>query len=163
MPGIRVGLDFDGLVRVGGGLYFLSSDVYHQFLLSDPATGGPYTAIGKLNFRYVSIFFEPVLLRSKRWEISIPLHLGIGDSYYEGAGFELSQPKTALLSEASLSCQYKILPWVGLSGGVGYRRLLREINPTGENLHAPIYIFSIKFFAEWVYLKIFNPERSEEW
>ncbi len=163
MLGIRAGLDFDGLVRVGGGVYLLFSDVYQQFSLTDPATGAQTTVSGRLHFSYVSAFFEPVLLQSKRWEVSFPLHLGIGDTYYEGAGFELSRPRTVVLSETSVTGHYKIFPWIGLSGGVGYRRLLRGNNLLKENFHAPIYMFGIKFFASWIYLRIFKPEQLEEW
>lgn len=163
MLGARAGLDFDGMVRVGGGIYFLFSDIHQQFVLTNPSTGEDSTVTARLRFNYITFFFEPVILKSRRWEISIPLHLGLGDTYFEGAGFDQSRPRTVVLSEASVIGHYKIFPWIGLGGGVGYRTMLKGNNLLGENFHAPIYMFTLKIFVGWIYLKLFKPEKLEDW
>lgn len=161
--GFRAGLDFDGLVRIGGGLYSLFSKIEQQYVLPDPVTGSDNSFTARLRFNYVTFFFEPILMRSKRWEFSLPWHIGIGDTFFEGAGFEARQPRTILLTEASLIGQYKIFQWIGVGAGFGYRRFLKGNNFQGYNFHAPIYMFNLKIFVGYIYTRIFKPEKLDEW
>ena len=163
ISGIRAGLDFNGLARVGGGIYFLLSPIYQQFELTDPVTNEDTVVSARLRFNYVSCFFEPTIVHSKRWEISLPLHLGVGDTYYEGAGFDEATPQTVVMTEISATGYYRILKWIGISGGVGYRKILRGNNRTGENFDSPVYMVGIKLFVGYIYNKIFHPEKLDDW
>jgi hypothetical protein len=145
--GLRTSLDFDKRARLGFGVYFLASSFYHNFIRVD-GLGQPDTVRAKLRFTYMTAYFEYVILSTKRWECSVPVHLGIGD-----VGFsELNEePKTVLLTEATVLASYKIFPFFGLGGGVGFRQILAGGNPIRENFNSPTYSFGLKFWFGYLY------------
>lgn len=161
--GVRTGLDFQGKVRLGAGFYFLRTDLPRQFIVSRP--GIPTDTISRnLQFAYLSIFVEPVIFSSKRWEFDTPLHLGIGDNHYPNAPKDNGGTrKTVLLAELSVAGTYKIFPWVGIGGGVGYRQVLKGNKSNFNNFNAPIYRIGIKLFAGYIYKAIFKPDELSVW
>jgi len=161
--GVRAGLDFQGKVRLGAGAYFLRTPLPRQFIIDRP--GIPTDTISsELRFSYLSLFIEPVVFSSKRWEMDTPFHLGIGDNHYpqapkNGGGTR----KTVLLTELSVTGTYKILPWIGVGGGVGYRLALKGNKSNLDNFNAPIYQIGLRFFAGYIYKAIFKPEELTDW
>ena len=153
--GVRAGLDLQGKARLGFGMYFLRSPFFRTFHWENPA-GTRDTLISQLNFNYMTVFFEPVVLSTKRWEVSVPLHIGIGEAFYRGPKeFAPSTPKTILLAEGSVIGHYKILPWIGIGGGVGFRQMLRANTYLREDFNAPIYMLNLKLFTGYILRKIF--------
>jgi hypothetical protein len=161
--GLRVGLEFEKRARVGFGMYTLASEFTRNFVFDD-AFGGKDTVEAQLQFAYMNVFFEYVLLTTKHWEVSFPIHLGIGDQSYSKIPFI---PNSFLLGEAGVWASYKIFPFLGLAGGVGYRQLLatgatirkRSDGPSygiHENFNAPTYNIGIKFWAGYLIEKIRN-------
>jgi hypothetical protein len=149
MLGLRVSMDFQNRARLGFGLYFLASPYYRLFNEID-AQGLPTTARHKLQFTYISAYFEYVILSSLRWEFSMPVHLGIGDVGFVGL---VEEPKSVLLTEATLLGSYKIFPFLGLGGGVGYRQILAGGTLIRENFNSPTYSFGLKFWFGYLYQK----------
>ncbi|HSZ71652.1 MAG TPA: hypothetical protein VK750_03180 [Cytophagaceae bacterium] len=118
-----------------------------------------------LSMIYGTVFYEYVLLTHKRWEISIPLQLGFGQAEYMSTVLATTtNPVThadktnsfnrpneyefIFLGETSLNVQFKIFCWMGLGGGIGYRRLFNDDNNpklvnTFDNV---IWIAKVKLF-----------------
>ncbi len=157
MLGVRVSLDFERRARLGFGIYFLASEFRRTFL--------PFTIPGqidtisnaRLRFTYISAYFEYVILSTKRWECSLPVHLGLGDIGFDNLPEE---PKTVLLTEATLLASYKILPFIGLGGGVGYRQILAGGNLIRENFNSPTYSFGLKFWFGYLYEKLIKKKTA---
>lgn len=155
--GLRAGLDFDKKVRLGFGVYFLGSGVTQTFIFR--RDNGPDTLKAPLRFAYITFFAEPVFLSTKRWEVSTPFHLGVGESFYEGPrdlGFRTNQ--TVFLAELSLVAQYKILPWVGIGGGFGYRQMLVGNPYVKADFNAGVYMINVKIFLGYLYRKLMGRE-----
>jgi len=152
--GVKMGLDFDKKIRTGFGVYFLSTPFYRSFQVEQPGGGGSLDTIqAKLGFTYFSYFLEYVFLHSKRWEIGIPTYLGIGEVNFPDVPGFVRQP--LFLGQFLVRVDYKILPFIGLSGGLGYRQILLGNTVIQERFNAPIYTFGIKLWLDWVAKKVF--------
>lgn len=152
--GLRAGLEWNHRVRLGIGLYGLLSPYLRSYERLNDSTGLLDTIAAPLRFGYLSGFAEYVVVNKKRWELSVPLHLGLGSSRFEG--FEAETEGGFLLTELSLQAQYKILKWIGLGGGVGYRWLIIPNNKVQEDFNSPIYIFKIKIFMGEIVKAVFK-------
>lgn len=150
MMGIRVGLEFDKRARVGFGVYTLASQFQRKFVQIN-YLGLADTVTTQLEFSYMSAYFEYILLTTKHWEVSFPIHLGVGDVGFSKVATE---PQACLLGEVNVWASYKILPFLGLAGGVGYRQILLGGTAIRENFNAPTYSFGIKFWAGYFVEKI---------
>jgi hypothetical protein len=157
IQGIKAGLEFRSKWRVGLGVYGLLKAEQYTGEVVRKVTGKavtvPYNA--RLTFWYGSAYGEYVWLRRQRWEVSFPLNLGIGKThitaYNSKSGQELknSQEKTdqtVFLVEPSVTGHYKILNWIGVGGGVGYRWMLFADDRMKSNFNNPIYIIKLKLF-----------------
>ena len=81
--GVRVGLEFDRKAATGFGFYFLSSPFYRNFIHPGDS-GGVDTTRARLRFSYVSLWFEYMMLATKRWELSVPFSIGFGEAEFDG-------------------------------------------------------------------------------
>ncbi|MEY3443081.1 MAG: hypothetical protein RLZZ519_1362, partial [Bacteroidota bacterium] len=154
-----VGLDFEKRARVGFGVYTLASQFNRNFIRTD-FFGIVDTIESQLRFNYLTAYFEYVLLTTKHWEVSIPLHLGVGDASFTKLNQE---PKSFLLGEVLVLANYKIFPFLGLAAGIGYRQILVGGYAIRENFDAPSYNFGIRFWAGYFvekYLKKKNQKMS---
>lgn len=148
--GVKLGLDFNKTVKLGLGYNWLSSDVEVKRSYT-AANGEQYAAPFKLHFGYVSPYFEYTFYRDKRWEFSIPLHLGIGAArfrYTDDVGAEYTTKGVGvLLYEPYMTALYKPIRYLGVGVGTGYRLLLVGNRQLPGNLNSPIYVFKFSFFA----------------
>lgn len=155
--GLKTSLDFERRARLGFGVYFLASPFNRKFILPNALGTQNDTIDSKLQFTYLSVFFEYVILTTKRWELSLPIHLGLGDVGFTGIPAE---PKTVLLLEANLLASYKIFPFIGLGGGIGYRQMLLGGDLIRENFNSPTYSFGVKFWLGYLYEKLIKKKKD---
>jgi hypothetical protein len=153
--GLRASLDFESRIRLGFGVYFLASKFERLFLIPDQL-GNVNSVHSRLKFTYMSAYFEYVLFSNKHWEFSTPIHLGIGD-----VGFTIvdQEPQTVLLTEMNLVGSYKILPFIGLAGGFGYRLLLAGGETIREKFNAPTYSFGLKLWMGYLFDKYIKKKK----
>lgn len=150
MMGLRVGLEFDKRVRVGFGVYTLASK-FQRNIVQTNYLGIRDTVSTQLEFSYMTAYFEYILLTTKHWEVSFPIHVGVGDVGFSKVAAE---PQACLVTEINAWASYKIFPFLGLAGGVGYRQFLAGGKEIRENFNAPTYNFGIKFWAGYIIEKI---------
>lgn len=150
--GVRVGLEFEKRMRVGFGLYTLASPFTRTFVRVNDL-GIPDTLHPQLRFSYMTAFGEYILLSTQHWEVSFPLQLGIGDAGFQGLAEE---PQAFLLGEVGIWASYKVFPFLGLAGGVGYRHILLGGNLIRENFNAPTYSFGLKLWTGYLLDKVFK-------
>lgn len=154
--GVRAGFDLAPKVRMGFGLYGLSTPFYRNFITYNDSTCLD-TIQGRLQFGYMSVFWEYVLLQNRRWEFSAPIHIGIGASEFRG----VDQTRNPVgVTEVSIQGQYKILTWFGLGAGVGYRVLMPRNQAVTENFNAPLYAIRMKLFIGELYDSVFKGKSS---
>lgn len=150
--GLRLGVELNKHWRLG----FDYHDMIKPLVL--PAPPGRDKGEIALNFRYASFWGEYVWLRTSRWEISTPLHIG-----YTFSGIRKNSPlhynlneheKHNVLSDFSVRSQYKVYDWLGVGAGVGYRQML-DPNPIVQKMFdGPSYSLSVRVFLGKCWQKI---------
>lgn len=148
--GVKVSLDFENRLRFGYGVYFLFRNrIVRDFALTD-SLGNNYTVKSELRFTYLSAFAEYVFFLNDRWEFSAPIHLGIGDVGFSNIN---QAKKTVLLTELGVMGSYKIFPFFGLGGGIGYRQILAGGQVVRQDFNSPTYSFGLRFWVGYLYKK----------
>ena len=143
------GLDFNHTVRIGAGYSWLQVFPYENEKDNTPFyidktfsdASGIYTVHPALRFNYVNLFFEYVYFKSNKWQFSVPLQVGVGNSEYQYNFNEknISEDKhTILLYEPTVSGQYRIIKWFGIGLDVGYRIMLISNKNIGGKFNSPI-------------------------
>ena len=94
-------------------------------------------------------FFEYLLIKNYRWELSIPVDLAFGSTQVQ----ELDHNRKAIseeelpnyfVTQAGLYGQYNINYWFGVGAGFGYRWSISEDKDLQTYLSSPYYIFGVK-------------------
>jgi hypothetical protein len=151
--GIKVGIGFNRRVRFGVGYNYLKSRLPARASLVSTQTGEMLQS--RLRMRYVSIYAEYVYYRKNKWELSVPVQIGIGNTAY--VPFNDSQVNfrlvthPILLYEPCLSVNYRIVPFVALGTEMGLRIALIKSRQINEQITAPIYVFkAIIYWADMI-------------
>jgi hypothetical protein len=164
--GITVGVELYEKHRLGIGFHGLQNEIRFRGAVDKDVYP---TATDTLfyNFSYSSVFYDRIWLRSKRWELSSPVHFGAGDltiRYMDTAGVK-SAPFInggSLISSAGGYAQFKVFRWFALGAGAGYRTaLIRDENIT-RALNAPYYQFQFKLLIGELYKIAFRRETLDD-
>lgn len=160
--GFKVGAEFQDRFRVGGGYNLLNSELKKEvYVLKN---GVNDTVMSFLKMSYMSYFIEYVFYRDKRWEFSIPLQIGIGNTHYEYRidNFKFRNNWSVIVNyEASVSGHYRIIKWIGIGGGLGYQLMLKDNPAIPENFNTPIYVVKLKIFLGDIYRSVFKPQKDK--
>ncbi|MAC94794.1 MAG: hypothetical protein CMC96_04760 [Flavobacteriales bacterium] len=146
--GFKLGLNFDEKLSFGLGYNQLWSRPKNQLYLE----GVNYNA--EVNFYYFSPYVEYTFYRDEKWEFSIPVQFGLGESWYEFErnGNKLSRSRNFVMSyEPAITVQYTFLKYLGLGAGVGYRLMIVPNHSIEEQFTSPVYIFKFKIFFQEIY------------
>jgi hypothetical protein len=161
--GFKIGLDFNDQTKLGIGYNALAT----SFVKERVVWGNDfenYIVPSTLKFVYISPYFEYVFHRNEKWEHSIPLQFGYGYAWYEYLSNEGVKSKfnrkPILVYEPSMTSQYRIIPWLGVGVGLGYRLVLINNSAFDENFNAPVYVLRTRIYLELLYRSIF-PEKKE--
>lgn len=146
--GIKVGIGYNKRIRFGLGYNYLKSRLPAQTNLIAPLTGEPLKT--RLRMRYVSIYAEYVYFKKNKWELSVPVQLGIGSTKYVAFIDPKNNIQSAghlvVLYEPCLSVNYRIVPFVAVGTEMGLRLALIKHNSVKEQLTAPIYVFKVLIY-----------------
>ncbi|WP_073111649.1 hypothetical protein [Hymenobacter daecheongensis] len=138
--GLKLGVEWRGRVRTGIGVYLLSSPIPSRQPL--PAEL-PATTRSELRFRYVAGYGEYVLIRTRRWEMSSQLQLGVGKSYsrfFVPDGTILRSPKeTIWLAEPTVAGQMRVFRWFSVGTGLGWRQPVFVPRNLQRELNGPVF------------------------
>lgn len=160
---IKTGLEFRKKIRLGIGFGALVSDVVAEKRVLTPVTGHDSLVTAQLSLSFLSLNAEYIFYDSKRWQMAMPIGMGFGTSYF--SYFEKTgegEYKTKRLDEGGVVMfnahgllTYRILRWVGLSAGAGYRVAVVSNSKVEENFNSPVYIFKIRIFLGEIYKSVF--------
>lgn len=162
--GIKLGLG-NKKHRFGIGLYNTRKPIIR---IEDRIDDLGATDTTLFSYSYSSLYYERIILQTKRWELTTPFHLNFGDlraSYIDTAGNDIpffSKKVNSLTF--SLKAHFKIWRWCGLSTGVGYNILLQGDHRVRNALNAPFYSYGVKLFIGEMWKLTFNKEyRKSKW
>jgi hypothetical protein len=164
--GAKIGFLYKNKHRFGIGLYGMQVPITFVGEV-DKNKYTDATDTVRFNFGYGSLFYEYIWYKNKRWDLSTPIHLGIGNlafSYKDTAS--LYQPLFgggALMTELTGVAQFKVFRWFALGSGVGYRMMLIDDKTIRKSLNSPVYIFQVKILFGEIYKMTFRRKNLEEW
>jgi len=150
--GARLGISFARKFKLGIGLSWLNSEV--RSLRHTPEQPE------FLKFGYFAYYLDYVFYRTKRWQLSVPIQLGTGMSWYQKKNTysftDSKVPKYFLfLYEPGISVQYKVFKWAGLGVDVAYRFTLPNNRDAARQLSSPTYSFKLLFWFDQLFFDVF--------
>lgn len=166
--GIKIGAEIKEKHKVGLGIYWLQEPVNFVGRV-DKVEFPEATDTLLFNFNYSGLFYDYIWLRTKRWELTTPLHLGLGGielKYIDTAGRVSPHPFIkggSFVFGAGGSVQFKVWRWLALGTGGGYRTMLTKEENIKKPLNAPYYQFQVKILLGELYRMAFRRKELEEW
>ncbi|HEY4800056.1 MAG TPA: hypothetical protein VII99_13335 [Bacteroidia bacterium] len=156
------GLDFDHRIRIGAGISWLQLSSYKAGRDNSPFyldnTIGSVIVHPELKFTYADLFIEYVYFDSKKWQFSVPIHFGIGDSRYQynyNGQKVLFDKHTIVLYQPVVSGAYKLTKWFGIGMDVGYRIMIVNNKNIGSKFNSPVLDVGVVVFWSKLYRAIF--------
>jgi hypothetical protein len=164
--GLKLGVTFKEKHRFGVGFYGMQQPV--RFVADVDKDSYPTASdTVRFNFSYVSGFYEYVWLKNKRWELSTPAHLGLGNlsfSYMDTASvYRPLFSGGALMTEFTGVAQYKVFRWFTVGTGAGYRMMLLSEKSIRQSLNSPVYLIQFKILFGELYKMTFRRKELEKW
>lgn len=155
--GIKLGVEFDKKLRVGGGVHWLTSALTSDRYITG-STGKTDVVPAYLDLAYLAYYIEYVYFKTKRWELSIPFQFGGGYSKYEysygGNNFSDSKKMIAIY-EPGISTQFKIFRWMGVGADIGLRVMVLNNSSIKQNFNSPTYAFKFLVWYDELYKMAF--------
>lgn len=157
ISGVRLGLNFKKKLRIGFGYSWLSSDLTEKKTIID-AYKNSQVVDNYLKFGYFAYYVDFVFHKTKRWQLSVPLQLGTGLSWFEyrdGIFLIKSKKYFLFLYEPGISVQFKLFHWLGFGTDIAYRFTLKNSHYVGEKLNSPTYAFKLLIWFDQLYFLTF--------
>lgn len=154
--GWKIGAEFNERIRIGGGVSRLSEKHSPSLdkVIYDPS-GLDTLVIAKLSFMYITYFIDYVVYRKNRWEISVPIQFGVGNTSYKYIDssnvVQVLDKGLVLLYEPSIAGHYKLTRWFGLGFGAGFRLMLINNKNVDSKFNSAVYVLKIKLFLSEIF------------
>lgn len=117
-------------------------------------------------FNYTGLTYERLLVDVKRWQIGIPLSVGLGNyrtSYLSDDGKEIAYAVNELVPlEATLHVDYNVFWFVFIGVGGGYRYVLAADPAASRTLTDWAYYFKVGLRVGEVAKRIVNGTKEKE-
>ena len=102
-------------------------------------------------------FIDYVIYRKNRWEFSIPIQFGIGNSSYryidDNNVEQVLDRGLVLLYEPTIAGHYKISNWFGIGFGAGFRWMIINNKAIDSKFNSAVYVFKAKLFLSDIFKK----------
>ncbi len=158
LNGIKVGLDFDNTVKFTFARYKLIADIVETKTVTS-AFGTDTTVRANLQVLYFAPGVEYVLYKDDPWQISVPVEIGIGKSYFEyfasRGNRQRAFDKGIILIEPGINGHYKLVKWIGIGFGAGYRIMLKNNPEVDTRMSNFTFSIGVKIFFSEVYKSVF--------
>jgi hypothetical protein len=159
--GFKAGIEWNQKWRLAAGYNRIQSDIIENKVL--PQDELQYakndTVKAQLYLRYFPLMAEYVFYTKDPWQLSAPLCLGYGKSYFQY--FDKNEDRRqifkhgVLVSDIGINAQYKIIKWVGVGAGVGYRIMLVNNPEIDTKFNSPIFSIRVKLFLGEIVKSLF--------
>lgn len=145
--GAKAGIQYKNLFRIGLGGSFIISPLDITYI--NKKTGAVNE--NRISFWYGSIFNDWILYKNNKWECFVTEQIGFGKPNFsrEVNNEMVSDIDIPLyVNEISGQVNYKILSWIGVGAGIGYRNIWNKQAALKATFDAPIYIGKIIIYPE---------------
>jgi hypothetical protein len=158
--GVKAGIRYYKRLSFSLGYYQLynppksfSEDV--QYINSH---GSEYIIRKGLKMYYFSGNIEYSFYQTKHWELSMPLQIGIGKTYFqytaEGKKYKTND-LVNFIYEPTIAIDYKIIKWVGVNAAFGYRFMVAQNGRFNKQFNSPIVTFGISIYYSEIVKSLF--------
>ncbi len=152
--GVKAGLNYGKRLHVGIGYNQIypfarsSKNFKKQVYYARPdQIADSVTALLKLF--YFSAHVEYIFYQSKHWQLSLPLQIGVGQTYYRYQLFgrrEKNDGHACFIYEPAVSTEYRFFKWIGVGGDVGFRFMLTNDKALNQKFNSPTYAFKLLIY-----------------
>ena len=149
---IKLGIEFGKKISIGIGYAWLNSrtPVFDSYKFYDSDFKKDTFITRRLAFSYLRFYVNYIYYKSRRWEFSFPLQVGIGKlgfKYnYKGADNK-SDEGYCFLYEPEIDVKFKIFRWLGAEADIGYRFLFKDDSFFKNTFNSPL--ISLGVFIVW--------------
>jgi len=149
---IKLGINFEKKICLGMGYAWLNSrtPVFDTHPYYDADLNKDTFITRRLTFSYFRFNVNYSYYRSRRWEFSIPLQVGVGKLgfKYNYRGIDKqSDEGFCFLYEPEVDVKFKVFRWFGVEGDVGYRFLFKDNKFIKNTFNSPLV--SVGVFIVW--------------
>ncbi len=159
--GIKAGLNYNSRLYFGIGYNQLypPADKFDEKIYFKTEKNITDSAVAALKLFYISIHVEYVFYQTKHWQLSMPLQMGIGETYYKYKYLDENkkiEENINFVYEPAISVEYKFLKYFGIGAEVGYRFMIANNRKLNEKFTSPIYAFSLFIYYSEIYKSLFK-------
>ena len=149
--GVKMGLNYGNKLYFGLGYNQLYSSAknFGKNIYFKNANTFPDSSTATLHLYYLSLHTEYVYHQTKNWKLSIPLQIGVGETYYQymhGEKKETIERTTFFIYEPSVSIEYKIWKWCGVGSDIGFRLMVGNYKELNQKFNSPTYAFKFLIY-----------------
>jgi hypothetical protein len=158
--GLKLGVSYGKRVHFGLGynqLYPPAKD-FDKIMFVSNVYSDLYPVTARLRMYYISAYAEYTFYQTKHWELSMPLQIGLGKSYYHYNLFGTkvkTEESFNFIYEPAVSVEYKIVKWVGIGADIGYRFMLTGYRQLNNKFTSPTYAFKLLIYYSEIYKSLF--------
>jgi hypothetical protein len=143
LGGFRLGVEMNRVNRFGIGFYSFSNGVHTESLREISSN----IVSADLELNYTSLYYERVLLFTKKYEWSSTLHLGYGivsGAYAYANGINANYNEPVQLAELSTTFFRHLTYFMSIGGGIGYRQTANAPNELLPIYNSPVIIIKLR-------------------
>ena len=158
--GAIVGVNYGKRLSFGIGYNQLFNPPKHfnQNIEYINSLGRPYYISSDIHFFYISAAMDYSFYQTKHWEISMPLQIGVGQTYFQqminGEGLKVDA-HADFIYEPTISVDYKIVKWIGFGIDYGYRFFISNNGKLNREFNSPIITFGLVIYYSEIYRSVF--------
>ncbi len=119
-----------------------------------------------LKLFYISSHVEYVFYQTKHWELSMPLQIGVGQTYYKykllGETKKIEK-NVNFIYEPCVSIEYKYLKWIGVGADVGFRFMVTKDKKLNQNFNSPTYAFKLLIYYNEIFKSLFPKSKYSKY
>ena len=157
--GIKAGLNYGKRLHIGIGYnqiypFAKSSKNFNKQIYYTNAGEMEDSVTALLKLFYFSAQVEYIFYQTKNWQLSMPLQIGVGQTYYR---YELlgrkekSDAHACFIYEPAISIEYRFFKWIGVGADVGFRFMLTNSKLLNQKFNSPTYAFKLLIYYNELY------------
>ncbi len=158
---LKIGVDF-GKISIGGGLSWLTTNISDKKVVHNKELNKDTTVQTQLSFAYLCYYVEYTYYKSRRWEFSIPMQVGVGKigyTYnYRGIKTTIDQGY-CFVYEPEVDVKFKVFRWIGLEADIGYRFLVKNDPLVKKTFNSPLFSFGTFILWDELALLVFKKNK----
>lgn len=162
--GFRIGLQYKYNFRTGIGFYGFDKPIVTSVTRSRE-NGDAVEEKELLSYGYTTVFFEPILYRFRKWELSLPTSIGRGMASMTTIDKEKNVLHTkegnTRFFESAFYAENRVFWWAGFGAGIGYRRVMNTQIIEGKKLNGMYYQLAVKFYLGEIVRRAFTSSKHK--